>query len=179
MTKFVLILLPEVRTVSSCRWPTWWARSFLRQALQDCKRNREPWIYFREPGLQNTVSECLIACITKYSECLIAQHWKTKPFEVVSIDLIPTQISCFRTTEYRNHPNTGHPNTGFIWIKDFLVSGIQMAFWYLKCPVFEWFGSTDTKMPFENRTICKPDNFWPFEYRTCPVFRWLLFISSV
>ena len=29
-------------------------------------------------------------------------------------------------------------------------------------------------MPFEYRTICKPDNFWPFEYQTSPVFRWLL-----
>ena len=30
-------------------------------------------------------------------------------------------------------------------------------------------------MPFENQTICKPDNFWPFKYETSPVFRWLLF----
>ena len=30
-------------------------------------------------------------------------------------------------------------------------------------------------MPFEYRTICKPDNFWPFEYQTSPVFRWLLY----
>ena len=30
-------------------------------------------------------------------------------------------------------------------------------------------------MPFEYRIICKPDNFWPFEYRTSPVFRWLLY----
>ena len=34
-------------------------------------------------------------------------------------------------------------------------------------------------MPFEYQTICKPDNFWPFEYRTSPVFRWLLYMSIV
>ena len=32
-------------------------------------------------------------------------------------------------------------------------------------------------MPFEYQTICKPDNFWPFEYQTSPVFRWLLYFS--
>ena len=31
-------------------------------------------------------------------------------------------------------------------------------------------------MPFEYRTIYKPDNFWPFEYQTSPVFRWLLYV---
>ena len=30
-------------------------------------------------------------------------------------------------------------------------------------------------MPFEYQTICKLDNFWPFEYQTSPVFRWLLY----
>ena len=30
-------------------------------------------------------------------------------------------------------------------------------------------------MPFEYQTICKPNNFWPFEYLTTPVFRWLLY----
>ena len=30
-------------------------------------------------------------------------------------------------------------------------------------------------MPFEYQTICKPDNFQPFEYRTSPVLRWLLY----
>ena len=33
-------------------------------------------------------------------------------------------------------------------------------------------------MPFEYRTICKLDNFWPFEYWTSLVFRWLLYLSS-
>ena len=32
-------------------------------------------------------------------------------------------------------------------------------------------------MPFENQTICKPDNFGPFEYWTSPVFKWLLYFD--
>ena len=32
-------------------------------------------------------------------------------------------------------------------------------------------------MPFEYRTICKLDNFLPFEYQTSPVFRWLLYLE--
>ena len=33
-------------------------------------------------------------------------------------------------------------------------------------------------MPFEYQTICKPDNFRPFEYQTSPVFRWLLYLNN-
>ena len=34
-------------------------------------------------------------------------------------------------------------------------------------------------MPFECRTICKPDNFWPFEYWTSPVLSWLLYLNGI
>ena len=33
------------------------------------------------------------------------------------------------------------------------------------------------QMSFEYQTICKPDNFRPSEYRTSPVFRWLLYFK--
>ena len=88
---------------------------------------------------------------------------------------------------YSNHPNTGHPNTGFIWIPDFLVSGFGMAWIHrykkyvvvlvsmdpnhsktgLKCPVFEW--------PPENWTIRQLEMLWPFANRNSPVFGWLLY----
>ena len=39
---------------------------------------------------------------------------------------------------------------------------------YIFCPVL--------RPPFENRTIRQPDMFGPFEYKTSPVFRWLLYL---
>ena len=64
---------------------------------------------------------------------------------------------------YSNHPKTGHPNTGFIWIPDFLVSGIQMLYTIWKPDIF---------VPFSNGfgpqmskwwlTIQKPDFFVRF-----------------
>ena len=36
-----------------------------------------------------------------------------------------------------------------------------------------------TIVPFENRTIWRPDMFGPFENQTSPVFRWLLYFNFV
>ena len=33
--------------------------------------------------------------------------------------------------------------------------------------------------PFENETTWRPDKFVPFEYQTCPVFRWLLYTKNL
>ena len=55
-------------------------------------------------------------------------------------------ISCINIiqwgSKYSNHPNTGHPKSGFIRNPDFLVFGIQMvrysdARYFSKTPVFE------------------------------------------
>ena len=76
---------------------------------------------------------------------------------------------------YSNHLNIEHLNTGLFNVR-FSNGNLQHNNGNHATKPFKYrtflFG---IQMPFENQTIRKPDNFWPFEYRTSPVFRWLLY----
>ena len=70
----------------------------------------------------------------------------------------------------------------YLW---FWLSGIQMfSSVTIRIPDTQILDSFENRtkmssiqMPFQYQTICKLDNFFPFEYQTCPVFRWLLYLD--
>ena len=98
--------------------------------------------------------------------------------------------------KYSNHLNTRHPNTGLIWIPDsmsvlysngfisldhFILKNLfvyikwsSLVVTWLSWPLKNRTKLSGIQMPFEYWTIRQPDMFGPFEYRTSPVFGWLL-----
>ena len=83
--------------------------------------------------------------------------------------MVTNSLIQIRLVQYSNHPNTGHLNTGFIWIPDIFVRFSNgLVHRYQNDHIYR-------SMPFEYRTIRQPDMFGPFENRTSPVFGWLLY----
>ena len=93
----------------------------------------------------------------------------------------------FRKVKYSSYLNTGHPNTGFIWIPDTLgvwhsngkVMWLGWLFEYQTFWTIRGFLSPYFSPPFKYQTIWQPDTNLPFEYQTSPVNRWLLYTKSV
>ena len=65
--------------------------------------------------------------------------------------------------------------SNFIQKLDQISTGIWNpdGFWVIFVPLKDHLSGFQT--PLENQTIREPDTIWPFEYRTSPVFRWLLY----
>ena len=94
------------------------------------------------------------------------------------------QMSAQCCIVYSNHLNTEHPKSerstfstlfcsfrySYHLLYDNLIrQTIQISdIFTISCPVF--------RPPFENRTIWQPDMIGPFDYQTCLVFRWLLYL---
>ena len=90
----------------------------------------------------------------------------------------PRPLQNLSKSLYSNHLNTQHLKSKYLTLGHFF------------CPVFKWSDHMIRwtimnhfcpviRPPFENQTIWHPDTFVPFKYKTCLVFRWLLYYISV
>ena len=128
------------------------------------KHQKQSKFFLHAPLVFFTCAACFFTCVAGW------------PCMTLNGSLTPTPpwrgFYWWLSSVSSNHLNTGHPNTGFIWIPDSRSVRYSNGLYHSKtgqlnhsktwhfCRVFKWFGSTDTKImvdhwktePLLNRT---------------------------